>query len=76
MLSQLHEEVEDEADMPPLAQMGLMLVDWLDPQKTVEREGIQPDFKLHLDLGVGVLKGVLTETSSQSGYFTRRSETD
>lgn len=34
MLAQLHEEAEDEP-MLPLAQMGLILVDWLDPQKTV-----------------------------------------
>jgi condensin complex subunit 3 len=35
MLAQLCEEMEDEQEMPPLAQMGLMMVDWLDPQKAV-----------------------------------------
>ena len=34
MLAQLHDDVEDEP-MLPLAQMGLILVDWLDPQKAV-----------------------------------------
>ena len=35
MLSQLAEEFEGEADMLPLSQMGLMMVDWLDPEKAV-----------------------------------------
>jgi hypothetical protein len=38
MLSQLIEEMEGEegaGNMLPLAQMGLMLVDWLDPEKAV-----------------------------------------
>jgi condensin complex subunit 3 len=34
MLVQLIEQ-EDEVEMPPLGQMGLMMVDWLDPQKVV-----------------------------------------
>ena len=34
-LNQLIEEQEGEVEMPPLAQMGLMMVDWLDPQKVV-----------------------------------------
>jgi condensin complex subunit 3 len=35
MLSTLGEEFEDATDLLPLAQMGLMMVDWLDPYKTV-----------------------------------------
>lgn len=35
MLVTLHEDAGDDEPMLPLAQMGLMLVDWLDPQKTV-----------------------------------------
>jgi len=34
MLVTLHEDAADDEPMLPLAQMGLMLVDWLDPQKT------------------------------------------
>lgn len=34
MLAQLAEDMED-GEMPPLTQLGLMFVDWLDPQKTV-----------------------------------------
>jgi hypothetical protein len=33
MLAELLEEVDSSGEMPPLAQMGLMLVDWLDPEK-------------------------------------------
>lgn len=34
MLAQLHDDAADEDEpMLPLAQMGLMFVDWLDPQK-------------------------------------------
>lgn len=35
MLSQLREEFEDATDLLPLSQMGLMMVDWLDPHKAV-----------------------------------------
>ena len=35
LLVQLAEEMEDGQEMLPLAQMGLMMVDWLDPQKAV-----------------------------------------
>lgn len=35
MLAQLIDEEEGDVEMPPLAQMGLMMVDWLDPQKVV-----------------------------------------
>lgn len=35
MLAQLHDELDDEQEMLPLGQMGLMMVDWLDPQKAV-----------------------------------------
>jgi len=35
MLTLLHDELDDEQEMLPLAQMGLMMVDWLDPQKAV-----------------------------------------
>lgn len=35
MLGQLHEEAEEDQEMLPLQVMGLMLVDWLDPQKAV-----------------------------------------
>ncbi|WRT70673.1 uncharacterized protein IL334_007671 [Kwoniella shivajii] len=64
LLSQLSEETEDE-EMPPLAQMGLMMVDWLDPQKTVEREGATIDTTVHLDLAEAMLKSILSETSKE-----------
>lgn len=35
MLAQLHDELHEEQEMLPLGQMGLMMVDWLDPQKAV-----------------------------------------
>jgi condensin complex subunit 3 len=35
MLSTLGEEFEDVTDLLPLSQMGLMMVDWLDPFKAV-----------------------------------------
>ena len=35
MLGQLAEEMEGEQGMLPLATMGLMMVDWLDPFKVV-----------------------------------------
>lgn len=35
MLAQLGEEFEHAADLLPLSQMGLMMVDWLDPEKAV-----------------------------------------
>ena len=35
MLAQLHDELDDEQEMLPLGQMGMMMVDWIDPQKVV-----------------------------------------
>jgi len=35
MLATLVEDAQEDEPMLPLAQMGLMMVDWLDPQKTV-----------------------------------------
>lgn len=60
MLSELPEEFEGSNDLLPLGQMGLMMVDWLDPQKTV---GAVVDHGVHLDLGLELLKALLTETS-------------
>ncbi|WVQ95614.1 hypothetical protein IAU59_002712 [Kwoniella sp. CBS 9459] len=64
LLAELAEDVGDE-EMPPLAQMGLMMVDWLDPYKTVERDNVAIDTLVHLDLAIEILKSILTETSSQ-----------
>ncbi|WVQ85926.1 hypothetical protein IAT38_008094 [Cryptococcus sp. DSM 104549] len=66
--SRLSQSVEEAADdeMPPLSQMGLMIADWLDPQKTVEREGIIADATVHLDLAREILKSLLSETSRES----------
>ncbi|WVW80873.1 hypothetical protein I302_102863 [Kwoniella bestiolae CBS 10118] len=62
LLAQLSEDAEDE-EMPPLAQMGLMMVDWLDPHKTVERGGATIDTAIHLDLAEQIFRSLLTETS-------------
>jgi len=35
LLAQLADELEGEQELLPLAQMGMMMVDWLDPQKAV-----------------------------------------
>jgi hypothetical protein len=35
VLSQLGEDLAELQAMAPLSQMGLMMVDWMDPQKTV-----------------------------------------
>ena len=35
MLAQMCEDAEKDQPMLPIAQMGLMMVDWLDPQKVV-----------------------------------------
>jgi condensin complex subunit 3 len=35
ILAKLTEENEDEQDMIPLAQAGLMMIDWTDPSKAV-----------------------------------------
>jgi hypothetical protein len=34
-LATLHEDAGEDEPMLPLGQMGLMMVDWLDPQKQV-----------------------------------------
>ncbi|WVR08557.1 hypothetical protein IAU60_005612 [Kwoniella sp. DSM 27419] len=62
MLAELAEEA-DEEEMPPVAQMGLMMVDWLDPHKTVEKERVAPDTTVHLDLATEMLRSILSETS-------------
>ncbi|WVO20456.1 uncharacterized protein IAS62_001753 [Cryptococcus decagattii] len=65
MLSQMSEEAGDE-DMLPLSQIGLMMVDWIDPFQAVGREGSTIDTSGHLDLSVEVLKLILIETSHDS----------
>ncbi|KIR69079.1 condensin complex subunit 3 [Cryptococcus bacillisporus CA1873] len=65
MLSQMSEEAEDE-EMLPLSQIGLMMVDWIDPFQVVGREGSTIDTSGHLDLSVEVLKLILIETSHDS----------
>lgn len=35
ILAEICDDDAAEGDMPPLAQMGLMVVDWLDPEKAV-----------------------------------------
>ena len=35
MLAQLHDELDNEQEMLPLGLIGLMMVDWIDPQKVV-----------------------------------------
>ncbi|TYJ51732.1 hypothetical protein B9479_007684 [Cryptococcus floricola] len=65
MLSRLWEEAEDE-EMPPLSQIGLMMVDWLDPYKAVEKDGSSVDTAIHLELAAEILKCLLTETLPES----------
>ncbi|OXB39504.1 hypothetical protein LQV05_000649 [Cryptococcus neoformans] len=65
MLSQMSEEAEDD-EMLPLSQIGLMMVDWIDPFKAIGREGSTIDTSVHLDLSVEVLKLILIETSHDS----------
>ncbi|EAL23115.1 hypothetical protein CNBA6400 [Cryptococcus deneoformans B-3501A] len=65
MLSQMSEEAEDD-EMLPLSQIGLMMVDWIDPFKALGREGSTIDTSVHLDLSIEVLKLILMETSHDS----------
>ncbi|KAL7422917.1 chromosome condensation complex Condensin, subunit G [Cryptotrichosporon argae] len=67
MLVQLADEFEDAGPtLLPLATMGLMMIDWLDPQKAVERDGTPVDQAIHLDLATVVLKLVLAERSRET----------
>ncbi|KAI9633507.1 nuclear condensing complex subunits, C-term domain-containing protein [Dioszegia hungarica] len=63
VLQQILEEIEGEQDMPPLSQIGLMMIDWLDPLKAVERQGAKVDLAIHLDLALEVCKSILEEES-------------
>ncbi|WVN89766.1 uncharacterized protein L203_104996 [Cryptococcus depauperatus CBS 7841] len=65
MLSQMAEDVDD-GEMPPLAQMGLMMVDWLDPYKAVRREGATIDTAVHLNLALEIFKSLLVESNNGS----------
>ncbi|KAK4686707.1 condensin complex subunit 3, partial [Tremellales sp. Uapishka_1] len=65
-LCRLGDDLEDEQDLTPLSQMGMMMIDWMDPQKAVEREGVQTDNSVHLDLAAEVLKVILEETSKET----------
>ncbi|KAL1410056.1 chromosome condensation complex Condensin, subunit G [Vanrija albida] len=62
---------EDEEDATPVAQIGLMMVDWLDPHKAVERAGAVVDLNVHLDLAISIFKLLLTE----EGRDTRKTLT-
>ncbi|BEI81457.1 hypothetical protein CcaverHIS002_0206170 [Cutaneotrichosporon cavernicola] len=74
-VSTFAEDFEGSPDLLPLAQMGLMMVDWLDPEKAV---GNHVDIGMHLDLGIVLLKLLLTETvrdirKAAAGYLSKLS---
>ncbi|KLT44848.1 hypothetical protein CC85DRAFT_295396 [Cutaneotrichosporon oleaginosum] len=86
-VSTFAEDFEGSPDLLPLAQMGLMMVDWIDPEKAVyvgaqhlsaDDSGSHNDHGLHLDLAIELLKLLLTETARDirkavTGYFSKLS---
>ncbi|GAA5925051.1 condensin subunit YCG1 [Sporobolomyces koalae] len=52
VLRSVHDELKDKSSMVTPLQIGSQLVDWTDPQKALETEGVKADDSVQLDLAI------------------------
>ncbi|GAA5963743.1 hypothetical protein JCM3765_006835 [Sporobolomyces pararoseus] len=58
VLRSVYDELRDKSSMVTPLQIGSQLVDWTDPQKALEIEGVKPDESIQLDLAVTMTKAL------------------
>ncbi|THH04391.1 hypothetical protein EW145_g5552 [Phellinidium pouzarii] len=60
-LSRMHSELDSEEEMVTPLQAGSLLIDWMDPQKTIQILGQKTDMHVHFDLGIEIMKALLNK---------------
>ncbi|POY70728.1 hypothetical protein BMF94_6138 [Rhodotorula taiwanensis] len=58
VLRTVYEDLKDKSTMVTPLQIGSQLVDWTDPQKVIDSEGIEPDETVQVDLAIRTLKAL------------------
>ncbi|GAA5841466.1 hypothetical protein JCM9279_000662 [Rhodotorula babjevae] len=58
VLRNVYDETKDKSSMVTPLQIGAQLVDWTDPQKAMDVDGIQPDESVQVDLAVKMVKAL------------------
>ncbi|GAA5979389.1 hypothetical protein JCM10908_002905 [Rhodotorula pacifica] len=58
VLRTVYDDLKDKSTMVTPLQIGSQLVDWTDPQKVIESEGIEPDEIVQVDLAIRMLKAL------------------
>ncbi|GAA5928774.1 hypothetical protein JCM3775_004631 [Rhodotorula graminis] len=58
VLRNVYDETKDKSSMVTPLQIGAQLVDWTDPQKAMDIDGIQPDESVQVDLAVKMVKAL------------------
>ncbi|GAA5865849.1 hypothetical protein JCM3774_003117 [Rhodotorula dairenensis] len=58
VLRTVYDELKDKSTMVTPLQIGSQLVDWTDPQKVIDTEGIEPDETVQVDLATKMIKAL------------------
>ncbi|KZT57283.1 putative mitotic chromosome condensation-related protein [Calocera cornea HHB12733] len=62
VLTQVHQDLEEDQEMISPSQIGMQLVDWTDPEKVVEINDVKADHSIHIDVAIELLKYLLNAT--------------
>lgn len=66
LLAETVEDPELAAEMLPLPQMAILLLDWTDPAKIVEREGLSVDYQIQVDIACDIIKSAIHITDRET----------
>ncbi|GAA5893397.1 hypothetical protein JCM5296_004865 [Sporobolomyces johnsonii] len=58
VLRSVYDDLKDKSSMVTPLQIGSQLVDWTDPQKAADAEGVQPDETIQVDLAINMVKAL------------------
>ncbi|GAA5884953.1 hypothetical protein JCM6882_007168 [Rhodosporidiobolus microsporus] len=58
VLREVYDELKDKSAMVTPLQIGSQLVDWTDPQKALEADGVKPDETIQVDLALNMVKAL------------------
>ncbi|EJU03066.1 ARM repeat-containing protein [Dacryopinax primogenitus] len=59
VLTQVRQDLEEDQEMISQSQIGLQLVDWTEPEKVVQIDGMKADDSVHVDVAIDLLKYLL-----------------
>ncbi|GAA6000576.1 hypothetical protein JCM10207_004558 [Rhodosporidiobolus poonsookiae] len=66
VLREVYDELKDKSSMVTPLQIGSQLLDWTDPQKALDVEGVKPDESIQVDLALKMVKA-LYKTEEKDG---------